>query len=390
VFYIRIAFFSWESLHSIVAGGLSYVTTELAAALERKGNEVHVFTRIGPGQPHYECIHGVHYHRCGFDFHHNLVQEMHNMSNSMVETFYAVENYSGHFDIVHGHDWMVVPALDRIKRERNKKIVFTLHSTQFGRDGNHFHNGIAESIKGIEWHGTYIADRLITCSNKMKEEAQWLHRVPDWKMRIVPNGVAVHNYNGFIDPAWVKGRYGIGPLDPTILFVGRMTYQKGPDLLIEAMYDVVKDYGNAKLIMVGDGEMKPHLEHRVRELGIAHAVRFTGFIPENEKIDLFKACDAVVVPSRNEPFGIVVLEAWSAGKPVISTHGTGSGELIWHEVTGLQVYQNPSSIAWGIKRIFSDFEHARWMGRNGRFAVENEFNWDKCAERTLNVYKELV
>lgn len=388
---IRIAHFSWESLHSIHVGGISSVVTELAAAQERMGNEVHVFTRMGPGQKEYERIDGVHYHRCSFNFHSNLIQEMHNMSKSMAHNFFACENYSGRFDIIHGHDWHVVPALDEIKKARGHKIIFHFHSTQYGRDGNKFHNGGAEAIRGIEWYGTYIADRVITLTNTLRDEVKWLHRIPENKLRVSHNGIHAKNFDGWIDPGEIKKRYGIGPLDPTILFVGRITYMKGPDLLLEAIPEVLRNYPNAKFIFMGDGDMKPYLENRARQLNISHAVRFLGWVSDlKTKADIFKSCDAVCVPSRNEPFGIVVLEAWACGKPVIAIHGTGGGEIVWHDVTGLKVYQHPDSIAWGIKHIFSDFEKARWMGRNGRKAAEEAFNWDNIAKHMQNIYNELV
>jgi glycosyltransferase involved in cell wall biosynthesis len=169
-----------------------------------------------------------------------------------------------------------------------------------------------------------------------------------------------------------------------------MTYQKGVDLLIEAIPDVLKDFPNAKFVFIGDGYMKSQLEKRVNELNLWHAVRFTGYIPDDWKLKIIKASDAVVVPSRNEPFGIVVLEAWSAGKPVIATHGTGAGELVWHGVTGYRVYQAPNSIAWGIKEILRNPEHARWMGEKGMYAAEKVFNWDNVAEQTIKVYEELL
>jgi len=180
-------------------------------------------------------------------------------------------------------------------------------------------------------------------------------------------------------------------MDPTILFIGRITYMKGPDLLMEAIPEVLREYPHAKFVFAGDGDMKHWLEEKARHMGISHAVRFTGWIGNcKDKADLYKSVDAVCVPSRNEPFGVVVLEAWSCGKPVIATHGTGAGEIVWHEVTGLRVYQTPQSIAWGIKYIFSDFERARWMGRNGRRAAEEAFNWDNIAKHLENVYRELV
>lgn len=388
---MRIGLFSWESLHSISVGGLSVHVTELAAALQRKGNEVHIFTRIGPNQKIYEVVDDVHYHRCPFAFSKDFLQEMDNMSKSLAHYFFETENVSGGFDIIHGHDWHVVNALDEIKKSRSKRTVFTLHSNQFGRDGNHLNGGPARSIKDTEWYGSYIAERVIVCSQAMKGESQWLHRIPDNKIRVIHNGIWAQKFDGFIDP-WndAKKKYGIGVYDPVALYVGRMTTQKGPDLLLEAVPDVLKDYPNAKVVFVGEGYMNQQLENRAKELNVSHATRFTGYISDEDKANLFKACDCVVLPSRNEPFGIVVLEAWACGKPVIATHGTGAGEIVWHDVTGLKVYKKPDSIAWGIKEIFSNPEKAKQLGGNGRKAAEEDFTWDKIAEHTLDVYKELA
>jgi glycosyltransferase involved in cell wall biosynthesis len=103
-------------------------------------------------------------------------------------------------------------------------------------------------------------------------------------------------------------------------------------------------------------------------------------------VDLYRACDVVCVPSRNEPFGIVVLEAWSAGKPVIATKNGGPDEYVWHEVNGLKIHPHPESIAWGLGTLFTNFEWARWMGHNGRIAVETVFNWDTVGGQVLSVY----
>jgi len=388
---IRIAHFSWESLHSIHVGGISPVVTELAAAQERMGNEVHVFTRIGPNQREYERIDGVHYHRCSFAFNPNGVQEMHNMCKSMAQAFFGCEDFSGRFDIIHGHDWHVVPVLDEIKKVRNKKIIWTCHSSQFGRDGNKFYNGMAEAIRGLEWYGTYIANIVTACTNTMKNEVKWLHRVPEEKMRVVHNGIHPQNYTNHVDAGKVKESLGIGVMDPTVAFVGRITHMKGPDILVESIPTVLRDYPNAKFIFVGDGDMKGHLERRVNQLGIGHAVRFIGWVSDQRrKEEIYKSSDVVCDPSRNQPFGMIVLESWASNKPVIATHGTGSGELVWHDVTGLKVYDNPNSVAWGVKNIFSDFNKARWMGNNGRKAVEEAFTWDHIAKQMLSVYEELM
>ena len=384
---MKIALLSWESLHSIPVGGVATHVTELGAALERKGHEMHVFTRMGPGQAHYQLIHGVHYHRCPFALNSNFVDEVNNMCGSFVRHVFETEDFSGPFDIVHAHDWLAANALIWIRHGRGRRGILTIHSTEFGRCGNVFHNGPSVRIRYQERAGTYWADRVIAVSGALKREVQWMYEVPDWKVSVVYNGVNVSNYDGWVEPSHIRGRYAIGPTDPVVLFVGRITQQKGPDLLMEAFPNVLKHHPRTKFVFAGEGEMRRSIESRAHQLGVAHATRFVGFQNNGTLSDLYKACDVVCVPSRNEPFGIVILEAWSAGKPVVTTRNGGPEEFVWHQVNGLKVYANPESIAWGVGTMFTDFEWARWMGRNGRIAAETAFNWDAIAEQTLSVYR---
>lgn len=383
---MRIALLSWESLHSIPVGGVGVHVTELAAALERKGHDVHVFTRMGQGQQRYERIYGVHYHRCPFPLNGNFVAEVDDMCRSFVDNVSQTEDYIGAFDVIHAHDWLAANAMIWLKQSRNRKSIFTIHSTEYGRCGNEFYGSQSEHVRAHERAGTYWADRVITVSHSLKREVMWMYEVPEWKISVIFNGVNLHQFDGWIDPKSVRDRYGIGPMDPVVLFVGRMVCQKGPDILVEAIPFILTYYPETKFVFVGDGEMKSHVQHRAEQQGLVHATRFLGFKSGCELSNLYKACDVVCVPSRNEPFGIVVLEAWSAGKPVIATVNGGPMELIWHGVTGLTIYPRPESIAWGLGTLFTNFEWARWMGANGRVAVEKTFTWEAVADSTLNLY----
>jgi len=193
-----------------------------------------------------------------------------------------------------------------------------------------------------------------------------------------------------IDAGEVKRRYAIGPLDPTILFVGRMVVQKGPDILVRTMPAVLKYYPHAKYVFAGDGHMKNDICALAHQLGVAHALRMLGDRRGPELRALFKACDVVAVPSRNEPFGIVILEGWSAYKPVVSTKRGGPAEFVWHDVNGLQVEDTPDSVAWGLGSLLADHNRCRWMGRNGRAAVDAVFSWDRIAEQTEEVYASVA
>ncbi|HLI83850.1 MAG TPA: glycosyltransferase family 4 protein [Bryobacteraceae bacterium] len=384
---MKIAILSWESLHSISVGGIATHVTELAAALERLGNEAHVFTRQGPGQLHYQLIEGVHYHRCPFELNPNFVEEVNNMCRSFVHHVFEAENFSGPFDVIHAHDWLAANAMIWIHQGRARKGVFTIHSTEYGRCGNRFCNGQSERVRYQERAGCHWASRIIAVSRALQQEVEWMYEVPGGKISVIYNGVNVHNYDGWIEPAAIKRRYAIGPTDPTVLFVGRMAHQKGPDLLIESAPAILKYYPRAKFLFAGDGEMRKPVEARAHQLGVAHAARFAGFRANGELADLYRSCDVVCVPSRNEPFGIVILEAWSAGKPVVSTRNGGPEEFVWHNVNGLKVHADANSIAWGLGTLFTDFDWARWMGHNGRIAAETAFTWDAVAEQTMRVYQ---
>ncbi len=384
---MKIAIFSWESLHSIAIGGVAAHVSELACGLQRQGNEVHLFTRLGRhDHPWYEVIHGVHYHRCPYESHHNFVQEMNNMCRSFVNAFEAAENVGGPFDIVHAHDWLAARAMIWIRNDKGRKSVFTIHSTEYGRCGNNFWGGNSEDIRHIEWEGAFHANKVICVSKALKSEAEWIYSVPSDKVNVVYNGVNNWMFNGWVDTMAVKKMYGIEPYDPMILFAGRMAYQKGPDILVESIPAILHDRPNVKFVFVGDGDMRQFVEARARQLGVSHATRFLGHMTGWKLIDLFKACDGVVVPSRNEPFGIVILEGWSASKPIVAINKGGPGEIISHDVTGFTVYDHPDSIGWGISQLCSDFEHARWMGRNGRLATDTAFSWDTIAQQTALIY----
>jgi glycosyltransferase involved in cell wall biosynthesis len=383
---------SWESLHSIPVGGGAVHVTELAAALERRGHEVHVFTRLGQGQHTYDCIHGVHYHRCPIDLHPDFVTEMNNMGNSFIYFLGDTEAHmNAPFDIVHGHDWLCAKGIVQAKNDRGRKTVFTVHSTQFGRTGNNCHNGNCDRVRAIEREGTFVADRVITVSGYLADEVKWQYEVPEWKLRVAYNGIECGRFDGHIDPAICRRTYGIGPLDPMVLFVGRMSTQKGPDLLLEAVPSVLQYRGDAKFIFVGDGDMRRHLEHRAWELGVSHAVRFTGAMGANsDVINLYKSTDVMCIPSRNEPFGIVVLEAWAAGKPVVVTRNGGPRDFVAHGEDGYLVEADANSIANGLKATFSNFAHARWMGERGRVKAPYGFSWDAIAAQTESIYREIT
>lgn len=387
---MRIGLLAWESAHSVLVGGVGVHVSSLADALARRDHEVHVFTRQGMGQGLYDRIGAVHYHRCPFALHPNFVDEINNMCRAFVKEFFAVEDQLGGFDILHAHDWLTSNAAVWAKEGRGRKMVLTMHSTEFGRNGNRLFGGMAQRISDHERHGTRCADRVIAVSNQLKNEIKWLYEMPEGKAHVIYNGVNAQVFDYDLDPGNVKRRYAVGPLDPMVLFAGRLTVQKGPDILVRSIPSVMRHFPNAKFVFAGDGHMRGELCTLAHQLGVGQAIRVLGHLGGRELLDVFKAADVVAVPSRNEPFGIVILEAWSAGRPVVSTKRGGPAEFVWHGVNGLHVDDTADSVAWGLGTLLSDYQRGCWMGRNGRAAVDAVFSWDCIAEQTESTYQEVA
>ena len=383
---MRVAVFSWESLHSINVGGLGVHVTELAAGLERRAHDIHVFTRRQEWQNHYDRIDGVHYHRVDHGISDNFVQCMDWMCQAMAHRFHEVTSLIGKFELVHAHDWLTGNVLKYVSDGFGTPGVLTMHSTEFGRDGNVFHDGFARWIRDAEAAACNHAKVIISVSSFLADELQRIYGVHHSKIHVVPNGVSYSAFDGHLEPGPVKARYGIAPLDPTILAVGRMSAQKGMDLLVESVPQVLGYFPSAKFVIAGEGPEKDAVVNRANELGVSHAVRFVGSLSRGEYSQLMRSVDVLALPSRNEPFGIVALEAWAAGKPVVATLAGGPREYIWHDVNGFLVDTNPGGLAHGIGSLLADHDHCRALGRNGRVAVEQKYNWNTVAGYTEGVY----
>jgi glycogen(starch) synthase len=376
---LKIAFFCWESVYSEKIGGLSPGATYLAETLAKE-HEVHFFTR---GRVEEKDIKGVHYHYC-WPSGGNIVDYCKDMCELMLRRFREYDDPP--FDVLHFHDWHVVEALHRLQ-ERN--TVLTYHSTEFGRIGGRFGEWWeSREIAGKEWYGGLIARRCTAVSRTLKDEVMRLYKVPASKIDVVNNGIFPEAYDAMIDAGEVKSAYGIHPFAPLVFFIGRMEYQKGPDMLVEAIPRVVANSWGAQFIMAGEGSMKHQLEEQTRRMGLP--VKFLGYIPDSEYVRLLHASDVVVIPSRNEPFGLVLLEAWSAKCPVVACDVGGLAENIDNFADGVKVHQNPESIAWGINYILNGGNGVATYGWNGRKKIDRMFLWDVSARKMMDVYKKVM
>ncbi|MDI6810807.1 MAG: glycosyltransferase family 4 protein, partial [archaeon] len=300
------------------------------------------------------------------------------------------------FDIICAHDWLSAMAGIMAKRETGLPFVFHIHSTEWGRALN----GGSETVTHIEKTSGEVADGIITVSYPMQEDLIRHGFDPD-KIKVCWNGINVAKYDPYKlskeDIAGLRGRYGISPEERMILFVGRLTAVKGIMNLVKAMPMVISKHPEAKLVILGKGELERSISDLINVLKIGDRVktRFE-FVPEKERILHYGVCDLFVAPSLYEPFGIVALEAMAMEKPiVVGARGTsGFRDFVipsGPDQTGIHVDgSNSVDIAWGVNSLLEDMEGAKEMGKRSRKRVEQHFTWDKIAARTIGIYEDVI
>jgi len=315
-------------------------------------------------------------------------------ASKMVNELVRSEGYL--FDLVIAHDWLSAMGGIAIKRELDLPFVFHVHSTEKGRTMG---NG-SEVVSNVELRAAQTADMILTVSNAMKEELIGLG-FPAEKIRVVYNGVDPQKYSreqvNDEKVREVRQQYGLKDSDVMVLFLGRLVWVKGIDKLIASMPHVLQKIPNAKLVIVGLGDMREYLERMVQNLKLQDVVKFRfEFIPEEERIAHYAACDVAAFPSVYEPFGIVALEAMSMQKPVVvgASGVSGMREVVvpsGQEQNGFHVNPNdPTDVAWGIVSAVQDPQRKLQLGQNGRKKVLQEFSWDVIAKKTVQVYNELL
>ena len=300
------------------------------------------------------------------------------------------------YDIVVAHDWLSAISGITVKKEANLPFAFHMHSSEKGRTMG---NG-SEVVSNIELRGARAADLVVTVSYAMKDELATLG-FPKEKIQVCYNGVDPQKYNPEAVSAEqirkIRVSYGLKDDEQMILFLGRLVGVKGVDRLIMAMPHVLQKNPKAKLVIVGVGDLQEYLQNLVKAMRLQDAVKLNySFISEEERIYHYAACDVAVFPSLYEPFGIVALEAMSMEKPVVVGGAGVSGmrEIViccGEEQCGFHINPtNPSDIAWGINSTLESPEKMKWLGKNGRKRVLDEFTWDKIAERTIELYEQVT
>lgn len=381
---MRIALLSYESAHPLAFNRTASHITKLAEALQRNDNEVHVFTRINTWEDMYtKEIHNVLYHVCPFKYEPDFISQIMNINCSYMDVFPEVEKEYGKFDIVHGYDWPIVNSLARIKEISDAKIIFTLRSTEYGRCGNNFYEGLSSYIRDAEYQGGQISDKIIVVSHYLKDEITWLYNLPEWKLSIVYDGINLDEFYKEIDPEVTKNKYNLIASDHICLFVGRMTNSKEEDIITKAIGPILKDFPHAKFIFVGNGDTTGRLKSRLWEYGISDSCSFLGYIPDKDVLDLYVISDIVCIPCNDRCFGIITLRTSEKVDPVL-IHLCGRGYLE-EDISSLDVYSDPDSLSKVIKKSLKAAKNGN-KNINKRLVQTKSISWDDVAKRVLEVY----
>ncbi|MEM3153645.1 MAG: glycosyltransferase family 4 protein [Candidatus Bathyarchaeia archaeon] len=387
---LRVMMLTWEFPPRII-GGISPHVYYLSKSLAKNGVKVYIVTCDFPGAPSHETLDGVEVYRV--DSYKNpspdFASWVYLMNMNMQKEAASLVKDLGGVNIFHAHDWLVANAGIGLKHVFRRPLLATIHSTEYGRR-NGIHSDYERMIHETEAWLTYEAWRVICCSNYMISHVKWVFGLPEDKLIMIPNGVDTKEYEkSDADLNQFRRRFAL-PEEKIVLFVGRLVYEKGIHVLINAVPKVLEKV-NAKFVIVGNGYMQQSLSEHIRNIGLAHKVMFTGFVDNGTLRNLQKCADVSVVPSLFEPFGIVALEAMAAKSPVVVSDTGGLSEIVEHEVTGVKVYpNNPDSLAWGITRVLLDENLANKLRENAYRKVIENYNWEKISQQTRKVYESVL
>lgn len=412
----RVLMLSWEYPPHIV-GGLGHHVAELVPALVQasSGLEIHVVTpsfgtetagaqaealsasdrltvhRVAVSEPQREDYYGG-------------VLAANEIIGQVAEALVLAR---GPFDFVHIHDWLMSFAALDLHISCGLPLLTTVHATERGRNQGHLSSELARAIDLAEQRLVLHSQEIIVCSEAMHQEVMGLFGMVEPGsttrpgLHIIPNGIDARRFDlpagsdartATMSSALRDFRSTYALPDELLVFnVGRLVYEKGADLLVEAAPAVLAQAPNAKFVIGGRGPLLPLLRRRTEELGLVDKVLLTGFLADLDRDRLYMVADCCVFPSRYEPFGIVALESMAAGAPVVVSDVGGLSAVVAHQETGITVYPNSvESLVWGIAHTLLDRNSSRQRAARAAQAVRRCFTWSSVADSTLRVYREMV
>jgi glycosyltransferase involved in cell wall biosynthesis len=387
---MRILALAWEFPPRII-GGISRHVAELYPEIVKRGHEVHLITVAVDCGASEEVVDGIHVYRIAVTSDNDFFQWVVQMNANMLD-FAKGFLANNSIDLIHAHDWLVEAAAIALTDEYSIPIVATIHATEYGRC-NGIHNDTQAYIHHKEIRLTQSAQRVIVCSEYMRGELKRALGCPAEKTEVVYNGLSVERWKNITaehqcDFEALRAKYAT-PEEAIIYFVGRITYEKGIFILLNAMPKIIAAMQDrVRLVIIGTGDAYSILlQRQAWDLGIYHKVTFTGFMADADFWDFQKVANCAVFPSLYEPFGIVALESFAAKIPLVVSDTGGLPEVVRHHFTGTVTKVNdPNSLADGIIEVLKDQDYAKNLAENAQSELVERFAWRKLAAQTEAVF----
>jgi len=388
----RVLILSWE-YPPVVEGGLARHVCKLAENLVAQGTEVHVLTRGDESMEEETVQEGVFVHRVREPARPRDLAEFvtwieHMNADMLAAGVELGDRYD--FDLVHGHDWLVAVACDHLANRFHRPLVMTIHATEYGR-----HQGWVEEhpqswINGVERWITGRADRVITCSHYMRGHVADIFELDESRVTVIPNGIDPLDLQPVDDLEQLRAEFA-APDEQLVLLVGRLVYEKGFQLALEALPPIIERVGNVRFLVAGSGTHEEELKEQAEQLGLMEHGTFMGWIGDDVLHSLYRIADLCVVPSLYEPFGLVALEAMASGCPCIVADTGGLREVVpAGEKVGLRFNGgDPEHLGVMIERMLTDDElRERLIAEASEHVLS--FDWADVARQTSRLYGETI
>ncbi|MFO0831355.1 MAG: glycosyltransferase [Phycisphaerales bacterium] len=280
------------------------------------------------------------------------------------------------YDVIHAHDWLTYPAAIALAKVTGKPMIVQVHSTEFDRAGNN----VNQRVYDIERAGMHAADRVVCVSQLTKSICVRRYGVSPDKVDVVYNGIERESQQPQAGSQIEEG-------DKIVLFLGRITMQKGPEYFIAAAQRVLEKLPHVKFVLAGSGDMALRMIDMAASMGIGSRVLFTGFLRGNDVERVFQMADCYVMPSVSEPFGIAALEAISHDVPVILSKTSGASEVLQHV---LKVdFWDIDEMANKIVAVLRHPPLSQTLRHHGQMEL-HRLTWDEAARRCIHTYEGAI
>jgi glycogen(starch) synthase len=295
------------------------------------------------------------------------------------------------FALVHSHDWLVAGAAQALSRQARLPWITTVHATEYGRHQGWVKNHPQSHIHAVERAMVRNADQVIACSHFMQGHIAAVFGAPLRRVAVIPNGIDPADFESPVESLTeLRARFA-SPEQRLVLLVGRLVYEKGFHLALDALARVVRRPGNVRFVVAGSGIAEGELRRQARRLGLTRLGTFLGWVGDDMLHSLYRVAEVAIVPSIYEPFGLVALEAMACGCLCVVADTGGLREVVpAGEAVGFQFRsRDAESLGQVLERVLSDDDRRAQVVAEAREHVL-KFDWREVARETHGLYRALA